>query len=92
MIDWFPVLLGFMLLSAIWMVVTMIRIQEYLRARGRRVNPLLLRIMIFSYVNEYRRITVEQYGRPGILYRHMVASGLLTLGLAIAAVLMRSGS
>jgi hypothetical protein len=74
------------------MVVTMIRIQEYLRAHGRKVNPLLLRIMIFSYVNEYRRITAEQYGRPGILCRHMAAGGLLTLGLAIAAVVAHSAS
>jgi hypothetical protein len=48
--------------------------------------------MIFSYVDEYRRITVEQYGRPGILYRHMAASGLLTLGLVIAAVVAHSAS
>jgi len=89
MVDWFASLLGAALLSAIWMIVTMIRIQEYLRGRGRKVNSLLLRIMIFTYVSEYRRMTVAQYGRPGILYCQFSAAGLLTLALAFAAVLAK---
>lgn len=74
------------LLSAAWMVATMIRIQEFLRARGRKVNPLLLRVMIFRYVAEYRRLTIAEHGRPGVLYRHLSVAGLLTL--ASAAVLV----
>ena len=80
--------LGVMLLAAIWMVVTMIRIQEFLRGRGRMVNPLLLRVKIFEYVGEYRRITIRELGRPGILYHHMTTAGLLML--ACAALLIVS--
>ncbi len=82
----FAILLGATLLSAVWMVVTMIRIQEFLRRRGRQVNPLLLRIMIFRYVQEYREITVQELGRPGILYRQFSAAALLTLASAVALV------
>lgn len=52
-------------LAAVWAIVTMIRIQEFLRRRGRRVNPLLLRVMISRYLAEYRRLTVQELGRPG---------------------------
>jgi hypothetical protein len=79
----FPLPLGIMLLSAVWMVVTMIRIQEYLRARGRRVNPLLLRIMIFDYIAEYRRITILTQGRPGVLYRQFIAAATLMSASAV---------
>jgi len=68
------VLVGVTLLSAAWMVATMIRIQEFLRGRGRRVNPLLLRVMIFNYLSDYRRITMQELGRPGILYRQFEAA------------------
>ena len=81
------ILFGVTLLSAIWVVVTMIRIQEFLRGRGRSVNPLLLRIMIFDYGRQYRRITLQEYGRPGILYYQFVAANVLTLALAAAALL-----
>lgn len=76
------------LLSAIWMIVTMIRIQEFLRGRGRKVNPLLLRILIFDYLRQYRRITIQEHGRPGILYRQCVASVLLTLASAALLVVV----
>ncbi len=87
MVNWFGILLGAALLSAIWVIVTMIRFQEFLRGRGRKVNPLLLHIMIFDYVRQYRRITVQEYGRPGILYYQFVAANTLTLAFAVAAVL-----
>jgi len=80
------VLVGVTLLSAAWMVATMIRIQEFLRGRGRRVNPLLLRVMIFNYVSDYRRITIAEHGRPGILYRQFMAAALLTLASAVLLI------
>lgn len=84
----FALALTVTLLSAAWMIVTMIRIQEFLRRRGRRVNPLLLRVMIFQYMADYRRITVQESGHPGILYYHFVAANLLLAASAIAGVLM----
>jgi len=79
--------LGIMLLSAGWCVATMIRIQEYLRRRGRKVNSLLLRIMIFRYVGEYRRITQQELGHPGILYQQFVIANLLMLTSAVILLL-----
>jgi len=72
-----------MLLAAVWMIVTMIRIVEFLRRRGRKINLLWLRVMIFQYVSEYRRITMQEFGRPGTLYYQMSTSGLLALAGAV---------
>ena len=78
--------------ASLWGLVTSIRIQEHLRRRGRYVNPLWLRWMIFSYVGEYRRITQRELGRPGLLYLHFVTSWLVALAAAVyGVVLIRSG-
>jgi len=73
------------LLSAGWGVVTGIRMQEFLRRRGRKVNLLLMRWMLFSYANDYRRITKAELGRPGSLYPQFVYAWLIALASAIYA-------
>ena len=73
--------------ASAWGVGTSIRIPEFLRRRGRRVNPLQLRQMILTYVDEYRWITRQELGRPGLLYRHCLTSGLAALAAAVYAVL-----
>ncbi len=78
--------------ASLWGLVTSIRIQEFLRRRGREVNPLWLRWMIFTYIGEYRRITRRELGRPGLLYTHFMTSWLVALAAAVyRVVIMRSG-
>ncbi|MGD8812881.1 MAG: hypothetical protein PVI78_00240 [Anaerolineales bacterium] len=45
-----------------------IRMTHELRARGLPANPLFIRWMIFRYIAEYRRVTLEETGRVGPLY------------------------
>lgn len=77
--------LGVMLLSAAWGVATMIRIHAFLHGRGHKVSFLLLRLMIFEYVGEYRRITKAELGRPGPLYTQFVTAWLIALVSALSA-------
>jgi hypothetical protein len=74
-----------MLLAAAWGVVSMIRIYVFLQRRGRKVSFLLLRVRIFEYLGDYRRITRAEHGRPGPLYTHFVAAWLIALASAISA-------
>jgi hypothetical protein len=80
--------LSITLMLGVWMIVSMVRIQEFLRARGHKVNFLLLGVMIFDYMAKYKAITVQERGRPGILYYHFIiaANGAL-LSAILAAVL-----
>ena len=79
------VALGLMLLAAVWGVVSMIRIYVFLQRRGRKVSFLLLRVRIFEYLGDYRRITRAERGRPGPLHAHFVAAWLIALASAISA-------
>lgn len=74
--------------AATWGVVTSVRIMGFLRSRGRRINPLLMRLLLFNYVSEYRRITRAELGRPGILLTHFTTAWILALGAALHAVLI----
>ena len=79
------VALGVMLLAAAWGVVTMIRVVEFLRGRGRKVSFLVLRVRFFEYLGDYRRITRAERGRPGPLYTHFVVAWLIALASAMSA-------
>ena len=66
-----------------------IRIANELRARGIQANPLMVRWMIFRYMSEYRRVTLEETGEIGPLYHVCSRVSALAAVLAIAAILMR---
>ena len=66
-----------------------IRIANELRARGIQANPLMVRWMIFRYMSEYRRVTLEETGQVGRLYHACSSVSALAAVLAIAAILMR---
>lgn len=69
-------------------VVTNIRMQAFLHRRGRELNPLLMRLLLYDYVSEYRRITGVELGRPGILFTHFTSARILALSAALYAVLI----
>ena len=81
--------LGIMHLSAERSVATMIGIQGFLRRRGRKVHPLLLRIMIFRCVSEDRCITQEEISHARALYHKYSFANLL---MSAPAVYPRSTS
>ena len=80
--------LWIMLLSAAWGVVTSLRIYGFLEQRGQGVNFILLRLRLFEYVRQYRRITLAESGSAGPLYPQFVASWLITLASAASAGLI----
>ncbi len=61
-------------------------IANELRARGLHGNPLLIRFMIFRYLATYKRVTVEETGEIGPLYRPCATAGALALFLMFAMV------
>ena len=66
-----------------------VQITKELRARGLRANPLLMRFMIFRYLSEYKRVTVDETGEIGPLYRPCVTAGSLALILGLLMILTR---
>jgi hypothetical protein len=79
------VLVGLILLCAVWAVVTSLLIARDLRKRGCPVSYFWLRVLILKYLHRYSRITQEETGRPGPLFYHYVVP--LNTALVLAIVL-----
>jgi hypothetical protein len=69
-----------------------VAIANELRARGLRANPLLIRFMVFRYLAMYKRVTVEETGEIGPLYRPCATAGSLALVLTFAMIVTHLGT
>jgi hypothetical protein len=65
-------------------------IASFLSKRGVRINYLFIRLFIFGYVGQYRRVTTEEGGKPGALFYMFVASWILALVFAVVVAILGS--
>jgi len=59
-----------------------------LHARGHKISWVLLRLYILGYVNRYRRVTIEESGRPGPLFYPFVVTMNSALLLVVVGALL----
>ena len=76
------------LISVAWGIVTSVMITSFLAKRGIKINYLFLRLLIFRYVSQYRKITMEETGRPGPLFYSSIMAWNLALLFAIVGVIL----
>ena len=65
-----------------------IAVANYLRERGHKANPLLVKWMIFHYLAKYKRVTVEETGEVGPLYHGCSTASAWALVFGIATIVM----
>jgi len=65
-------------------------IASFLSKRGVKINYLLLRLLIFGYVRQYRQVTIEESGKPGPLFYMFVTSWGLALVFAVVRAILGS--
>ena len=78
------------LVSAMFGIVFMIMITSFLSKRGIKINYLLLRLYIIKYIHQYRKITIEENGKPGKLFYPYIVSMSLALVLAVIGIILRN--
>jgi len=78
------------LISFIFGIVFMIMITSFLSKRGIKINYIFLRIYIIKYIHQYRKITIEENGKPGNLFYPYIVSMSLALILAIIGIILRN--
>ena len=77
------------IICALGSVLTGVRIANDLKARGISANPAPVRWMIFKYMAEYRRITLDETGRVGPLYHQCATISALAALFAIGSILTK---
>ncbi|MFH1851194.1 MAG: hypothetical protein ABIA75_02510 [Candidatus Neomarinimicrobiota bacterium] len=82
------ILFGIAILSVIWGILSAMVMMAYLNRRGHKVSFLLVRLLIFKYINQYRDLTEKDTGKPGIwFYSYIAAMNLALLCAIIGAIL-----
>jgi hypothetical protein len=69
-----------------WGIAASIMITSFLSERGIKINFLLFRLFIFKWVGQYRKITIEETGKPGPLFYSFITAWNVALVLAIVGI------
>jgi hypothetical protein len=72
-----------------WKLVTTIFVVRDIEQRGVPVNRWLVRILTCAYAGVYRRATLQQTGRVAPLFFVLIASTVLTIAFAVAAIVTK---
>ena len=72
-------------------MVAIVLIARDLEKHGISVDFLWLRVMILKYLDEYRKVTLEETGRVGPLFYHYVIPLSVALALVIILVVLELG-
>ena len=78
------------LVSVIVGIVFTIMIVSFLSKRGIKINYIFFRLYIIKYVHQYRKITVEENGKPGNLFYPYIVSMSLALVLAVIGIILKN--
>jgi hypothetical protein len=70
-------------------VIFSIMIVNEVSKRGIKINFFLLRLYIIKYINQYRKLTIQETGKAGPLYYPCIISVNLAWICAIAGLLLR---
>ena len=83
------VLIVLILVCAVWAVTASLMIAAYLQKRGVWVRWLLLRVLVMDYIDEYRRLTLQETGRAGTLFNHYIGAIIAAMLLAGALIILK---
>jgi hypothetical protein len=68
-----------------WYIVASIQITNYLTKHGVKINWLLVRVLLPSYANQYKKLTRAETGKTGSWFYHWV---IAINGLWVFAVIV----
>jgi len=78
------------IISAICGTVFSLMIASFLSKHGIKINYVFLRLYIIKYIHQYRKLTIEENGKPGNLFYAFIVSMNLALIFAIIGILLRN--
>ena len=75
----------------VWYIVATIRIMDYVQKKGVKINWILIRLFLPSYVSTYQKLTREETGKTGIWFYQWIISINGLLVSALIAILIKKG-
>lgn len=71
-----------------WNVVSTIMIVNWLRARGHKINFMVIKALAPVYAHRYKALTLEETGTVGPLFVHWIVSINVALVAGVVAVVL----
>jgi len=78
------------IISVICGIVFSLMITSFLSKHGIKINYVFLRLFLLKYIHQYRKITVEENGKPGNLFYAFIVSMNLALVFAVIGIVLRN--
>lgn len=76
------------IISVICGVVFSLKITFFLSRHGVKINYWLLRLYMLKYLKQYRKLTIEENGKPGNLFYAFIASWSLALVFLMIGIVL----
>ena len=76
------------LISVVCGIAASIMIASFLSKRGIKINYLFFEVLIFNYIRQYRKMTLEETGKPGPLFYLFTTAWNLALLFAIVGAIL----
>lgn len=70
-------------------VFSSVMIASFLSNHGIKINYIFFRVMILKYIHQYRKITIEENGKPGSWFYSFIVSMNLALVLAVVGIILK---
>ena len=78
------------IISVICGIVFSLMITSFLSRHGIKINYVFIRLYLLKYIHQYRKITVEENGKPGNLFYAFIVSMNLALVFTIIGIILRN--
>ena len=78
------------IISVICGIVFSLMITSFVSRHGIKINYVFLKLYLLKYVHQYRKITVEENGKPGNLFYAFIVSMNLALVFTIIGIILRN--
>jgi len=78
------------IISLVCGIVFSLMITSFLSKHGIKINYLLLRLFLIKYISQYRKLTIEENGKPGNLFYAFIVSMNLALAFTVIGIVLRN--
>ena len=76
-------------IAIVWFIVSGGKIINELMKRNYKIKLIIINMMLPVYVHRYRKITLEETGKVGVLFYHWVIAINTALVFAVAAIIAK---
>jgi hypothetical protein len=77
-------------IAIVWFIVSGGMIVNELMKRNHKIKFIIINMMLPVYIQRYKKITLEETGKIGVLYYHAVIAVNTALVFAVAAIISKN--